>query len=182
MTEKTSMGLSERTLRAMKQHSEPIALDLFITPDVLTHAQPRDVCHCIVALAVKAAQPWAVNISVDAQTIRWSDKETHRRYIMATPEYVAHQIELFDNPATHASVQPFTVHLEGTVWSKPNDHRRTSPTAEEVTAMPPAKRARYERKRQTALENIGFGNTSNRYLGYRFPKSAEQTAKGTKGK
>lgn len=60
-----------------------IVLD--VTPEIVNVAIQRDSGHCVVADALKAAVPMARNVSVDLQTIRWTDLASRRRYIYLTP-------------------------------------------------------------------------------------------------
>ena len=54
---------------------------LDVTAELIATAIPRNSGHCMIADALRAAIPSARFISVDLQTIRWSDPETNRRYI-----------------------------------------------------------------------------------------------------
>lgn len=60
-----------------------IVLD--VTPELVNVAVQRDSGHCVVADALKTAVPSARNVSVDLQTIRWTDLASRRRYIYLTP-------------------------------------------------------------------------------------------------
>jgi len=54
----------------------------------------RNSSHCMTAGAVKRAVPEASHVSVDLQTIRWSNKAKEERYIYLTPRIA--QIALVD--------------------------------------------------------------------------------------
>lgn len=56
-----------------------------VTDEVIDFSIERDSSHCMIAEAVKAAVPWATHVSVDLQTIRFSDPVKRIRYIYLTP-------------------------------------------------------------------------------------------------
>jgi hypothetical protein len=58
---------------------------LEITQEIIDDAIPRDSSHCLWAEAVKAAVPDATRVSVDLQTIRFSDPKKGLRFTYLTP-------------------------------------------------------------------------------------------------
>ena len=58
---------------------------LHITAEMIESAKTRDVNHCMIAEAVKAAYPDAKTVAVDIQTIRFSDLKKGYRYTYLTP-------------------------------------------------------------------------------------------------
>jgi hypothetical protein len=58
---------------------------IVVTQKEIDEALPRDSGHCMIADAVKATVPSAKNVSVDLQTIRWTDHTKGLRYTYLTP-------------------------------------------------------------------------------------------------
>lgn len=56
----------------------------------------RDSGHCMFAEAVKDAVPGAKFVSVDLQTIRWTDSTRSERYVALTPRKMQQAIVDFD--------------------------------------------------------------------------------------
>lgn len=71
-------------------------LEVLVTEDHIAKALPRDSGHCMIADAVKAAFPWASRISVDLQTIRYSDIDKGFRYTYLTPRSAQVALVKFD--------------------------------------------------------------------------------------
>jgi hypothetical protein len=71
-----------------------IVLD--ITEEIINVAVPKDSGHCVFADALRVAVPRAQFISVDLQTIRYSDPKTDRRYIYLTPAPIQRALVDFD--------------------------------------------------------------------------------------
>lgn len=67
-----------------------------ITQHIIDAAVPKDSGHCMVADALKAALPEATSISVDLQTIRFSDPARGLRYIYLTPPDAQEALIMFD--------------------------------------------------------------------------------------
>lgn len=66
-----------------------------ITPEILKGAQYKDSAHCMIADAVKEARPDARRVSVDTQTIRFTEGD--RRYVYLTPRIAQVSIVRFDH-------------------------------------------------------------------------------------
>lgn len=56
-----------------------------ITEEIIAASKQRDSSHCMIAEAVKAAYPDARRVSVDLQTIRFSDPRKGLRFTYLTP-------------------------------------------------------------------------------------------------
>lgn len=67
-----------------------------ITQENIDYSVSRDSGHCMIAEAVKAAVPSAAYVSVDLQTIRWSNREKEERYTYLTPRSVQVVLVKFD--------------------------------------------------------------------------------------
>lgn len=79
-----------------------------VTKDLIDSAVRGDSGHCMIAEAVKAARPEAEYVSVDIQTIRFSDRGKRLRYIYLTPRVAADAILDFDQGV---SPEPFSFRL-----------------------------------------------------------------------
>jgi len=82
-------------------------LKLEITSELIQDAVPRDSSHCLWAEAVKAAFPDASRISVDLQTIRFTDPKKGLRHTYLTPRTCQIALVQFDQgilPEPHSVV------------------------------------------------------------------------------
>lgn len=92
-----------------------------ITNDVIKDAVPRDSSHCMFAEAVKNAYPEASHVSVDLQTIRFTDLKKGFRYTYLTPRVAQVAIVKFDQGSLP---EPFSCRLRnGQVTRSGNKHR-----------------------------------------------------------
>lgn len=71
-------------------------IELNVTQEIINAAIPRDSGHCMFADAVRAALPFATGVSVDLQTIRYSDPATRKRYVYLTPGVAQSMLVAFD--------------------------------------------------------------------------------------
>ena len=60
-------------------------LSVTVTPDVIETAVTRDSGHCVIADAIRHSIPGVNRVSVDLQTVRFTDPVTQKRYIYLTP-------------------------------------------------------------------------------------------------
>lgn len=67
-----------------------------VTKQHIEEALPNESSHCMVAEAIKTSLPGVQAVSVDIQTIRWSDPELGYRYTYVTPKSVVNAIIDFD--------------------------------------------------------------------------------------
>jgi hypothetical protein len=81
-----------------------------VTKDEIQKAIPEDSSHCMIAEAIKACRPSASRVSVDIQTIRWSNLDKGERYIFLTPPSAQKAILQFDEGITP---KPFCFRLRG---------------------------------------------------------------------
>lgn len=79
-----------------------------VTRELIERATQRDSRHCMVAEAIKSAYPRLTNISVDLQTIRYTDPRMKKRYTCLTPPLAGNAIVEFDQGRT---VEPFKLSL-----------------------------------------------------------------------
>jgi hypothetical protein len=81
-----------------------------VIQDDINNALPKRSGHCMIADAVKRDVPGAKGISVDIQTIRWSDPEKGLRYTYLTPRDAAVALVRFDQGV---KPKPFGFRLRG---------------------------------------------------------------------
>lgn len=67
-----------------------------VTQGHIDTALPKDSEHCMIADAIKAAVPSARRVSVDLQTIRFSDPKRGLRYVYLTPRLPQEALIDFD--------------------------------------------------------------------------------------
>jgi len=81
-----------------KKYRRPASprVTLTLTEEVIVQAEQRDSSHCMWAEALKLAVPTAEHISVDLQTIRYSDKARGLRYSYLTPRKAQISLIRFD--------------------------------------------------------------------------------------
>lgn len=95
----------------LKKHARgPGRLAIKITPTVMEQAMRANSSHCMIAEAIKNDVPWARFISVDLQTIRFTNLDKAERYVYLTPRVCQQHLVDFDqgNP-----VEPFVFSLSG---------------------------------------------------------------------
>lgn len=80
---------------ASKRRRAPVTV-ITVDKDVAAQAVEQSSSHCMIAEAVKAALPDARYVSVDLQTIRYSDPRVGLRYIYLTPRRVQEALTHFD--------------------------------------------------------------------------------------
>jgi hypothetical protein len=107
----------------MSESSAPKRLPrhtLEITDEILQRACRRDSKKCMIVEAIRKQIPNAANISVDLQSIRWSDRKAGLRYTYMTPPQAQDALLRFDNGA---EVKPFSFktrsgHISSVVYAK----------------------------------------------------------------
>jgi hypothetical protein len=104
-----------------------------VTEGIIDVSEQRNSSHCMVAEAVKMAVPGAKGVSVDIQTIRWTDPAKPLRYIYLTPRKVQAAIIRFDQ-GSHS--EPFEFEVTQGQVIKANPRRATKPAP---TPMPDGK-------------------------------------------
>jgi|SRR5882672_4013885 len=83
-----------------------------VTHDLISDAQRQNSGHCMVAEAVKALMPDMRNISVDLQSIRWSDRKKGLRYVALTPRIAQVALIKWDQGEIP---DPFNFQLRGVI-------------------------------------------------------------------
>lgn len=96
--------MAEKTQR---REARTPRVNIAITEEIIAASTQRDSSHCMIAEAVKMAVPEASAISVDLQTIRWTDRKKGLRYVYLTPRTGQIELVKFDQgmPITPFSFQ-----------------------------------------------------------------------------
>lgn len=127
---------------------------LAVTPELIADATLGDSGHCMIAEAVKEALPWARHVSVDIQTIRYSDPSTRARYIFLTPRMAQDALVAFD---AGEEIVPFRCELRSPHITTMQSHKDPKPRTE-------AQQARDEqladRRRETLAKYRAPGSTT----------------------
>jgi hypothetical protein len=90
----------------MATHSAGIRIN--VTAEQIKDSEQRNSSRCMIATAIMAALPHAKHVSVDIQTIRYSDPIQRTRYFHLTPRKVQQVIIDFDQGK---NVEPFSFDL-----------------------------------------------------------------------
>lgn len=139
---------------------------VIVTEDIIEAAIPRDSSHCMIAEAIKKAFPGARNVSVDLQTIRFTDPEKPLRYTYLTPRPAAVALVNFDSGE---KPEPFAVRLHGAhvtaSGAKPKNAKRLL-SEEEIAQRRAAAKASLSRQ---TLRSEGSEHDVPRRVGGRPP-------------
>lgn len=95
-------------MNAKDTKPRPPAVRVSVSKGHVAGACRRDSHHCMIADAIKAANPNAKYIMVDLQSIRWSDLKKGYRYTYFTPAVAQSALIKFDQGK---DVQPFAFSL-----------------------------------------------------------------------
>jgi hypothetical protein len=71
-------------------------LSVNITPEIIETAVTRDSGHCVIADSIRNSIPGVNRVSVDLQTIRFTDPVSNKRYIYLTPPMAQVTLLAFD--------------------------------------------------------------------------------------
>lgn len=126
-----------------------VRVPVSVTSEMIQAAIPKDSAHCMIADAVLAAVPDAKKISVDLQTIRFTDPKKKVRYTYLTPRCAQVALVNFDQGRL---VEPFDFKLRGgqvTLAGSPKTRERAGPTLSEE------ERARKAASAAKARQHIG---------------------------
>jgi hypothetical protein len=80
-----------------------------VPEEIIARACQKDSRHCMVAEAIKEANPKWKNIEVDLAVIRWTNPRTRKRYTALTPQSIRNAIFDFDQGRP---VEPFVFNLQ----------------------------------------------------------------------
>lgn len=85
-------------------------VNIQVTDELIESAIPRDSSHCMIADALGVAYPKAQYVSVDVQTIRFTDREKGLRFTYLTPRTCQLALLEFD---LGKHPEPFSFELRG---------------------------------------------------------------------
>jgi hypothetical protein len=145
-----------RTLKAPR-------VNLAVTPELIADAIAEDSSHCMIAEAVKAALPHVRHVSVDIQTIRFSDPQNRVRFVYLTPRLGQTALVRFD---AGDKIEPFRMQLRDphiTPMNPPRSQRKPAavPLTEHDRQVADAKRERLaDARERKARVQAGRGGTS----------------------
>ena len=107
--EASMSGRGQAPFKAVKVPRGP-SFTVSVTHAIMDHARIRDSSHCMIAMAIRDVRPDLKSISVDIQTIRFSDPAKGYRYSYLTPRIVQEAIINFDDGVMP---EPFEFKLMG---------------------------------------------------------------------
>ena len=81
---------------------------IHVTEEIISNAIRKNSGACMIANAIRQQRPDASGVSVDLQTIRFSDPEKRLRYIWITPRVAVNALIRFDRGLP---IPPFSFHL-----------------------------------------------------------------------
>lgn len=137
-------------------HSGGRGIILDVTEEVITTAVQRDSSHCVIADALRAAVPNAQRVSVDIQTIRFTDPVSERRYIYLTPALCQMILVDFDqgrrpDPMMIRLGAPSQITRSGSTPTKREANARTSAAKAAAVAETEGTRTRAPSKRRGVI-------------------------------
>lgn len=117
--------LSQGQRRALRAPRPTVVIDEM----TIEQAKRRDSSHCMIAEAVKKAVPNATSVSVDLQTIRWTDRDRGLRFTYLTPRLA--QLALLKFDQGDEDLAPFAFRLRYAQITKANTKRSQRRTADQ---------------------------------------------------
>lgn len=129
---------------------------VIVTKELIDVSIRKDSSHCMIAEAVKHARPTAENVSVDLQSIRFSERKRELRYVYLTPRVAQRALIDFDQGDP---VMPFEFWLEDASVHRMALRRkpptlRAEPDQEAVEA--------YEKEADSEMRSTSTKEPSNR--------------------
>ena len=98
-------------------------------------AMERNSSHCATAEAIKEAIPDARFVSVDLQTIRWTDPKKGLRYCFLTPHVVQHNIIIPFDQGDREGCKPITFRMKPAFVTKSGKKRTHTPDAAQLKEL-----------------------------------------------
>lgn len=142
-----------------KHHPRSPRLDVAVDAQTIQDAIPRDSSHCMIAEAIKAAFPTATRVSVDLQTIRFSDPGRGLRYTYLTPRIGQLALIRFD---TGDRPEPFSFRLRnGMVTASSTRPPLQKQSAEHVEKAAASRKATAEKVRAMSATLVNRHGAAN---------------------
>jgi hypothetical protein len=104
-----------------------------VTKEIIDRSEQRDSSHCMIAEAVREAVPKAQSVSVDLQTIRYTDPDKRLRYVFLTPRQAQKALVMFDQ-GIHGD--PFEMLLRGGQVIRMGHHTSGRGSSTKTAPMP----------------------------------------------
>jgi hypothetical protein len=98
----------------------------------IDRAMEKDSSHCAVADAIKAQVPEARFISIDLQTIRWTDARKKLRYVFLTPSLIQTDVIIPFDQGERDKCRPTVVKMKPAYVCQCGKKRRHTPDNEEL--------------------------------------------------
>jgi hypothetical protein len=98
------------TAKQLSKESRSPVVTVHVRDKDIREAIPADSSHCMIADAIQSQVKGATRVSVDIQTIRWTDAKKKLRFIYLTPPAAQWAILRFDEGKRP---EPFALHLRG---------------------------------------------------------------------
>jgi hypothetical protein len=95
-------------------------------------AMQKNSSHCAIAFAIRDAVPSARRISVDLQTLRWTDKNKGVRYVFLTPAVAQHSVIIPFDQGDREACKPVTFRMKPAWVCKSGASRRHTPDPEQL--------------------------------------------------
>lgn len=125
-------------------HDAGRGIVLEVTDEIINSSIPRDSGHCVWADAIKAAVPTATRISVDLQTMAFTDPVSKRRYVYLTPARAQVDLVKFDQGIRP---EPCVLRL-----GKPAQIRKSGTSRPAATSSPPLRELPEDGKAVVVME------------------------------
>jgi hypothetical protein len=106
--------------------------EITVAQKYISAAMERNSSHCATADAIKEQVPEARHISVDLQTIRWTDSKKGVRYVFLTPHAIQTDIIIPFDQGDRENCKPVTVRMKPAYVCKSGKKRTHTPTNDEL--------------------------------------------------
>lgn len=104
-----------KLIKNIKKHEEMPKIVIPVSSRIIANAIKADSHHCMIADAIKKRIPKAQYISVDLQSVRFTDPDEGIRYKYFTPLFGQQALVKFDRGDV---VKPFTITLKDGIKEK----------------------------------------------------------------
>lgn len=110
-----------------------------VTEEVIAKSVQRDSSHCMIADAVRESIPDVIRVSVDLQTIRFTNRKTHKRYVYLTPRRAQVELIRFDQglepePFSMVLQRPQIIEIPRRSPNRDSKEQREAKAAEEIVS------------------------------------------------
>ena len=106
--------------------------EITVAQKYIDAAMERNSSHCATADAIKEQVPEARHISVDLQTIRWTDRTKGLRYVFLTPHAIQTNIIIPFDQGLREDCKPATVRMKPAYVCKSGKKRRHTPDNDQL--------------------------------------------------